>query len=110
MNDETHQVVRTLKLADSSAHQHASEIVRTIEGVRSVNAQGTRRLRITYDFTQLSWMKLCDTLTKAGLYTAKGFIGRWRDSWRDLVDHNMRENLSHRAACCSKPPPGAGRK
>jgi len=109
VNDETRQVVRTLKLADSLAQQRASEIVRTIEGVRLVNAQGTRRLRISYDFTKLSWTMLCDTLVKAGLYS-QGPITRWRDSWLDLLDHNMRENLEHKAACCSKPPPGAGRK
>ncbi len=110
MDTEVHQVERTLKLSDSSTQQRAGEIVRAIEGVQSVKAQGEQQLLITYDYTRISWATLCDALTGSGVYTPRGVWTRWRDSWRDLVDHNMRDNLSHRAACCSKPPPGAGKR
>ncbi len=110
MGVEMHQVERTLNLSDSLAQQRAGEIVSAIEGVQSVKAQGEQQLLITYDYSRISWATLCDALTSSGVYKQRGVWARWRDSWRDLIDHNMRENLGHRAACCSKPPPGAGKR
>lgn len=110
MNDATHHVVRGLRLDSAPLLQRGSETVRAIEGVVSVAAEGPQRLRITYDFTRLTWLTLCDRLKRAGLYTPKRWWMRWRDAWRDQLDHNRRENLRHQAACCSKPPPGAGRR
>jgi len=108
MSDDKPQVVRRLKIADSMKRERAVELMRDIEGVDVVESDG-QQLSISYDFSHTSWAKLCDALLQADLYQPSGTFARWRDSWRDFQDQNMRENLGHRAACCSKPPPGAGR-
>jgi len=108
MSEDKPQVVRRLKIADNSQREHARELLRDIEGVEVIESDG-EQLRIGYDFSHTSWSKLCETLLQAGVYQPSGTFARWRDSWREFQDQNMRENLGHRAACCSKPPPGAGR-
>jgi hypothetical protein len=109
MSDNQPQVVRSLQISDDSVRQRAGEIIRALEGVEAVEAVG-QELRISYDFSHTSWAKVCEALKSAGLYAPRGVFTRWRDSWREFQDQNMRENLGHRAACCSKPPPGAGRR
>ncbi len=107
MNDQAQQqVVRTLELADESASLRASELLRGLNGISKVEVE-KQQLHITYDITRTNWSVICAALMNAGLYSRKGFIARWRDSWRDQLDQNMRDNLTHKAACCSKPPPGA---
>lgn len=107
MNDKAHQLVlRTLELADESAPLRASELLCGLEGVSKVEAE-KQQLHITYDITRTNWTVICNVLVKAGLYSQKGLIARLRDSWREQLDQNMRDNLTHKAACCSKPPPGA---
>jgi len=97
-----------LKITDSVLRERAVELMRGTEGVDVVEIGG-EQLSISYDFSHTSWSKLCEALTQAGVYQPSGTFARWRDSWREFQDQNMRENLGHRAACCSKPPPGAGR-
>lgn len=110
MSEQTPRVERRLKLASAAMQQSAIALLRESEGVTRVVAEGQLALRVSYDFTRLSWAVVCEQLSRAGLYTPKRWWVRWRDGWRDQIDHNMRENLSHRAACCSQPPPGAGRR
>lgn len=108
MSEDKPQVVRRLKIVERVQRDRAVELMRDIEGVDAVESDG-EHLSISYDFSHTSWAKLCDALRQAGLYQPSGTFARWRDSWREFQDQNMRENRGHRAACCSKPPPGAGR-
>lgn len=107
MND-TPGVTRVVKLKSGASLQHARDALRALDGVVSVDVKGQQQLHISYDFTRLTWAAVCETLKRAGDYTPN-WLARWRDGWRDQLDYNMRDNLTHRAACCSKPPPGAGR-
>ncbi len=108
MSSET-QIVRSIKL-DAAAVQSASDALQGIEGVDAVEQATPQKLRVTYDVTKTGWGALCEQLKSVGAYTQGGMLARWRDGWRDFEEQNMRDNLHHLPACCSKPPIGAGRK
>lgn len=108
MTGET-QMVRSIRL-DAAAMQSASEALQGIDGVDAVEQTAPHKLRVTYDVTRTGWIALCERLKAAGAYGQSGMLARWRDGWRDFEEQNMRENLRHQPACCSKPPVGAGRR
>lgn len=103
------QMVRSIKL-DATAMQSASDVLQGIEGVDAVEQTAPQKLRITYDVTRTGWSALLEQLKGVGAYNQSGVLARWRDGWRDFAEQNMRDNLRHQPACCSKPPVGAGRK
>lgn len=86
--------------------QVAGEVLREINGVDKVEQLTPQRLRITYDVNQTGWAVLCERLQEAGVYAQTGLLARWRDNWREFIEQNMRDNLRHTPACCSKPPAG----
>ncbi|MBI1425117.1 MAG: hypothetical protein GC149_16845 [Gammaproteobacteria bacterium] len=101
------QMVVKLKItADSS--QAIGEVLSEIKGVVKVEQMTPQRLRITYDVNQTGWAMLRGRLQKAGVDTQKSLFTRWRDNWREFIEQNMRDNLRHTPACCSKVPVGGG--
>jgi len=88
----------------------AVEVLRQAEGVETVEPTGPRRLRLTYDVSRTGWSTLREDLRGIGAYSPTGLLARWRNAWREFREQNVRENLRHTPACCSKPPPGAGRR
>jgi len=102
-------MVRTIKL-DTTSLQPTVEFLRGLEGVDVVEQTAPRRLRITYHFNRIGWGTLCEHMKSSGAYQQGGMLSRLRDGWRDFMEENMRDNLRHQPACCSKPPVGAGRR
>jgi hypothetical protein len=108
MTSET-RMVRTIKL-DTTSLQPVVELLQGLEGVDVVEQTAPQKLRITYNFSRIGWGTLCEQMKSIGAYKQSGMLNRWRDGWRDFKEQNMRDNLRHQPACCSKPPVGAGRK
>lgn len=86
----------------------ASEALRELPGVDKVEQMTPQRLRITYDVTHTDWATLRERLQAVSAYSQTGLLARWRDGWRELLEQNMRDNLRHKPACCSKAPAGGG--
>jgi hypothetical protein len=103
------QMVRTIKL-DTTNLQPAVELLQGLEGVEVVEQSAPQKLRVTYNISKTGWGTLCEHIKSIGAYKQSGMLNRWRDVWREFTEQNMRDNLSHQPACCSKPPAGAGRK
>lgn len=81
-----------------------------MDGVDRVESLSSQRLRLIYDVTRVNWQTISAELSKIGISTGEGWLGRWRNSWRAFIEENTRENLNYKPACCSKPPAGAGMK
>jgi hypothetical protein len=82
-----------------------------VEGVLETELDKSKmRLWLTYDALKTDYSTLCSELTKAGVRLAARIWSRWRRDWYSFQDRNIRDNAGHRPACCSKPPPGAGRR
>lgn len=101
------QFVLKLKVNAETSHV-ASNILREVDGVDSVEQVTPQYLRITYDINRTSWGALRERLQAEGAYCQAGLLARWRDAWREFREQNTRDNLRHTGACCSKPPTGAG--
>lgn len=99
------QFVMKLKVTAGMSNL-VGEILREIDGVDGIEQLTPECLRITYDINQTSWAKLRERLQTKGAYSNTGLFSRWRDGWREFVEQNTRDNLSHKPACCSKPPSG----
>lgn len=104
---KVNQMVVKLKLA-SEMSQEADEVLRGIQGVDEVEQIAPQRLRVTYDVTHTGWATLRERLQAIGAYSQTGMLARWRDGWREFLEQNMRDNLNHKPACCSKAPVGGG--
>lgn len=101
------QNVLKIKLTDSIS-KSMSAALNDIDGVDKLELIPPQYLRITYDVTKTTWMALREQLQSQGVYSHTGILMRWRDGWRDFLEQNMRDNLQHKPACCSKPPAGGG--
>ncbi len=88
----------------------ALETLRAINGVDDVERVSDEQLHIIYDVNQTRWLALRDQLQAVGAYNKSGRFARWRDRLRDFKEQNVRDNMKHRPACCSKPPTGAGHR
>lgn len=67
-------------------------------------------LRLRYDTRKLDASRIGGLLGELGLQPAGGLWERWRMGWLNMLDDNIRDNASRPpAACCSRPPPGAGK-
>lgn len=106
MANENQMVVKVKVYAENLPA--AGVVLREIKGVDKVEQIAPQRLRITYDVNRIGWATLRTRLQSIGAYAQTGWFARWRDSWREFIEQNMRANLQHRPACCSKPPAGAG--
>jgi hypothetical protein len=65
------------------------------------------RLWAVYDVRHTDYATVVQALEKAGFALDGGWWSRRRLAWYRFQDINIRDNASHRPACCSKPPPGA---
>lgn len=100
---------KVVKMKVSSGQmQVVIESLQEIDGVDKLEQLTPARLRITYDVNQTGWAKLRERLQSIGAYSQAGVFVRWRDGVREMLEQNMRYNLNHKAACCSKPPAGGG--
>lgn len=81
------------------------------EGVLSVTPN-TRRasIRVRYDVCRLNFAEVQELLREEGALGPDGAWQRLRTGWFANLDTNRRDNSQHQAACCSRPPPGAGRR
>lgn len=71
---------------------------------------GHGSVRVRYDVRQLNFAAVQDLLAQAGAPGPQGIWQRWRAEWYVNLDSNMRDNARHQSACCSRPPPGSGRR
>ncbi len=71
---------------------------------------GRPGLHLVYDTRRITASGILSRLEAAGVAPPKRRLARWRLSLIDMLDGNVRDNATHRAACCSRPPPGAGRR
>lgn len=108
MADENQRVIKVSVPPDKL--QAASDTLRDSEGVALVERVAPQRLRVTYDINHTGWAVLRERLQAIGAYSQTGLLVRWRDGWREFQEENIRDNLRHKPACCSEPPPGAGSK
>lgn len=69
-------------------------------------AANGERLLISYDVAHLDFRTLLQQLDAVGATPASGRWRRFLYGLYQFMDENARSNLTSRAACCSKPPPG----
>ncbi|MEJ2393074.1 MAG: hypothetical protein P8019_17005 [Gammaproteobacteria bacterium] len=101
------QMVVKMKVSTGQM-QIVLETLRGIDGVDKLEQLTPARFRITYDVNQTGWARLREQLQAIGAYSQAGVFARWRDGVREMLEQNMRYNLNHKPACCSKPPAGGG--
>ncbi len=85
--------------------------LRAVPGVLAAEPDGgTDRVRVNYDLTRLDYHGVLAAVHAGGGVPAGGRWQRLRGGLFQFLDENARANLQNRPACCSKPPPGAGRR
>ena len=95
---------------DAPALGNAIEALGRLDGVLAAEPLGQHSgVRLTYDVRRLNAAQVLEQLRALGVRPGSGLWQRWRMSWAMMVDRNIRDNAAHHPACCSKPPPGAGK-
>ncbi len=104
---EMKRSVRLQLPLDAAAQQRLRETLENLAGVVALEiGSAGERLQITYDVAHLDFQTLLAQITAAGVVPARGRWQRFRHGLYQFMDENARSNLTARAACCSKPPPG----
>ncbi len=100
-----------LDSASEPAIKDAIEGLLSVPGIQeAVRLTGRRPgLRLSYDTRKIDAARIGELIGESGLHLASGLLERWRMGWMNMLDDNIRDNAKHRAACCSRPPPGAGK-
>ena len=105
---ESVEVTRSLRHRDDGLRMR--QLLQGLPGVLAVEERSPLRLRIRYDVLKTDYGTLYAALAQAGVAMPVGRLARWRCAWYAFQDANLRDNAGYRPACCSKPPPGAGRR
>lgn len=107
MMAKVNQMTVKLKLTGEMADK-AIKALSDFPGVDKVERKSPQKLRIIYDVTHTDWATLRERLQGVGAHTQTSMLSSWRDAWREFLEQNMRDNLRHKPACCSKAPAGGG--
>lgn len=109
--DDT-RVSRDFRLADGAREpERAAAELEAQPGVLEARWQArSRRLHLVYDVRRIDARQVADFLRARGAPLATGLWTRWRLAAAAMQDENIRNNAGYRAACCSRPPPGAGHR
>jgi hypothetical protein len=105
-------VERTFRVERDSAEALDAAIGQLLEQPGMTSAELLDKppgVRVRYDTRELDAVAVLHLLSDLGIRPATGLWQRWRSAWLAMLDGNIKDNAAHRPACCSKPPPGAGR-
>ncbi len=105
---QQNHIHHTIRLTQSPSRTSLQRLS-GVEGLLGAARHGAYRLELVYDLSRLCWSEVVPHLEQVGIRRKQGLWQRWRDGLRDLQDQNLRDNLKHTPACCSRPPVGAGR-
>ena len=76
-----------------------------LPGVDSVLLNEQKQtLKIAYDASHHNIDEMIDIITKHGAALSDSWWSRTRLGWQRLTDQNIKDNSTHVAHCCSKPP------
>ncbi|HEY7866475.1 MAG TPA: cation transporter [Psychromonas sp.] len=64
-------------------------------------------LHIAYDVTHINLDAIKLLLAKHGAAFSEGWWNHLKEGYYKFVDQNMLDNIKHKPACCSRPPPGS---
>lgn len=102
---------RSLRLAHSldpvRAEALSSNLLHEV-GIKQIDIRGDR-LKVRYDLLLLTMQQLEQILEESDIAANNGWWQRLRRGWIYNSEANELDNLAMpEAACCSRPPPGAG--
>lgn len=61
-------------------------------------------LEVSYDATKIQWLGIEQIITNNQFVLKSSLLSKWKRSWYQYSDENVRDNFGHRAHCCNKPP------
>jgi len=110
---QENRVVRHLKLDKSPGSALAAAVaeIDQIFGMDEVALadEGTL-IHLAYDASVVSIDDIEEILGRHGVEVGHGWWNHLKEGGYRFVDQNVKDNAAHVPSCCSKMPPGAGKK
>jgi hypothetical protein len=110
---EANRVVRNLKLEKSPEPNLAAAAaeIDKLYGMDEVTlAQEGTSIRLAYDASIVSIDDIEAILKKYSVEVGHGWWNHFKEDHYRFVDQNVKDNAEHVPTCCSKMPPGFGKK
>ena len=84
----------------------AERTIGSLSGVRKVAVDlNKHQLVVRYDASQTDYQKIVDASTSIGFSPTDNWWSRFKSSWFQFVDTNVRDNAkAPPSPCCNKPP------
>mgnify|MGYP003624999487 CR=1 FL=1 len=109
---EVSLVVRSLKLdkiTDENKHSILTEIDQVF-GIDYVSFDDkSQTLNIAYDATNCNLQSLKEIVHKHGSEVSHDLWARFKESYYEFVDENVKENTTHKPWSCHTTPPGSNK-
>lgn len=61
-------------------------------------------LEVSYDATRIQWKRIEQATDNNQFGIKPSLLGKWKRSWYQFSDENIRDNSNHKPHCCNRPP------
>ncbi|WP_067867215.1 hypothetical protein [Neptuniibacter marinus] len=61
-------------------------------------------LEVSYDATKIQWKSIEQAITNNQFEVKPSLLSKWKRSWYQYSDENIRDNFNHKPHCCNKSP------
>lgn len=102
MSQENH-LTRNISLSQAGDKNDLNIALSSLDGVLGLGLTNDW-FEITYDVTKIQWNQIELIITDNGFSLSSNMISKLKRHWYQYSDINVRDNFSHKAHCCNKPP------
>ena len=110
---EASRVVRHLKL-ETSPEQNLAIAIAEIDQLVGIDevalAEEGTLIHLAYDAATVSIDDIEAILTRHNVEVGHGWWNHFKEGHYRFVDQNVKDNAAHVPSCCSKMPPGFGKR
>ena len=105
---EVSLVVRHLKLDEATKDENIQSVINDLKEIEGVNGvsfdEKTQVLNVAYDTLRISIDAIEKSLADNNVVISHDWWTHIKEEYYRFVDQNIKDNVTHKPACCNKPP------
>ena len=100
---EATEETRNVKFSRVGDSEKLTEELSNLDGVIGL-LMAEDWLEVSYDAAQIQWKGIEQVITNNQFELKSDLLSKWKRSWYQYSDVNVRDNFNHKPHCCNKPP------
>ncbi len=97
------EVTRHINFSQLGDDEGLTKELSNLDGVTKLNVSEDW-LEVSYDAIKIQWNKIERATANNQFEIKPSLLGKWKRSWYQYSDENIRDNFNHKPHCCNKSP------